>query len=54
MNLHEECLLKFLSNPAKLSNLTELLIRNNEILMQDCHKTNVLANGAKLGYSTKI
>ena len=54
MNLHEECLLKFLSNPAKLMNSTELLIKNNELLMRNGRKTDVLAKGAKLGYSTNI
>jgi len=32
MNLHEECLLKYLVNPLELFYTTELLKNNNEIL----------------------
>ena len=32
MNLHEECLLKYLLNPLDLVNTTELLKLNNSLL----------------------
>ena len=32
MNLHEECLLKYLINPLELFYTTELLKNNNELL----------------------
>ena len=32
MNLHEECLLKYLLNPCNLINTTELLKRNNTLI----------------------
>ena len=32
MNLHEECLLKYLSNPVNLIHTTELLKYNNSLL----------------------
>ena len=32
MNLHEECLLKYLLNPMDLFNSTELLRLNNELI----------------------
>ena len=32
MNLHEECLLKYLINPLELFYTTELLKSNNELL----------------------
>lgn len=32
MNLHEECLLKYLLNPLDLSNSTELLNLNNLLI----------------------
>ena len=32
MNLHEECLLKFLLNPLDLSHSTEILKQNNSLI----------------------
>ena len=46
MNLHEECLLKYLINPLELFYTTELLKSNNEILSQ---KDNELKQFAKHG-----
>lgn len=52
MNLHEECLLKYLLNPLGLSISTELLKKNNESLIKAINNSNVLANARKVIYST--
>ena len=42
MNLHEECLLKYLLNPVDLSNSTELLKLHNSLIEEGVisnHKT---------------
>ena len=44
MNLHEECLLRYLANPIGLAISTELLKTNNLLLekqavISDCYKT---------------
>ena len=39
MNLHEECLLKYLINPLELFYTTELLKSNNLLLEKDLKKT---------------
>ena len=38
MNLHEECLLKYLLNPSDLINTTEILKINNALLEKDFSK----------------
>ena len=40
MNLHEECLLKYLLNPLDLFYTTELLKQNNNFIEQNFYKTN--------------
>ena len=34
MNLHEECLIKYLTYPLDLSKTTELLVYNNNIIKE--------------------
>lgn len=47
MNLHEECLLKYLLNPMDLFNSTEALISNNNIIKEElkqataCNPSNI-------------
>ena len=52
MNLHEECLLKYLLNPLGLSISTEILKQNNAIIIKNIDKKGLLANIPKVGYST--
>lgn len=52
MNLHEECLLKYLLNPLGLSISTEVLKQNNELITKSLNKKGRVANVAKVGYST--
>ena len=51
MNLHEECLLKYLLNPIGLGYSTELLKQANEFLEQGIFKADVLANAVNLKYT---
>lgn len=46
MNLHEECLLKYLSNPTSLSNLAELLKYNNSLIEKGL-SSNIAINSSK-------
>ena len=39
MNLHEECLLKYLINPLDLFYTTELLKQNNSLIEKNVDKT---------------
>ena len=48
MNLHEQCLLRYLKNPDELSYSTEILKLNNFILLR------YLKNPDELSYSTEI
>ena len=53
MNLHEECLLKYLLNPVDLSNSTELLKLHNSLIEEGVisnRKTNLKAK--KHSYNT--
>ena len=52
MNLHEECLLKYLINSADLSVTTELLKKYNEIIANGTTINSILAKTSKLSYST--
>jgi hypothetical protein len=49
MNLHEECLLKYLLNPVGLINSTELLKRNNMLIEKGIAS---LKNINKINYSS--
>ena len=48
MNLHEECLLKYLLNPLDLLHSTELLKLNNDLLEKEVFNV----NKANLKYKT--
>ncbi|MBE7710806.1 MAG: hypothetical protein E7Z92_01565 [Cyanobacteria bacterium SIG31] len=53
MNLHEECLLKYLLNPTDLFRSTELLELNNAIIEQKTPMSNfLLSNSRKVNYTT--
>ena len=51
MNLHEECLLKYLLNPSDLFNSTEMLKLNNTLIEKGLYK-NTPAFSTKNKYST--
>ena len=51
MNLHEECLLKYLINPVDLMNVTELLKRNNELIAKEFERTKFLVKNGKINYT---
>lgn len=50
MNLHEECLLKYLLNPMDLFRSTELLKLNNDLIAKGLNSTSALKK-AKINYS---
>ncbi len=52
MNLHEECLLKYLLNPLGVAATTELLKMNNDLIAKTLEKSRFLAKAEKLRYST--
>ena len=54
MNLHEECLLKYLSNPSDLSAVTELLKLNNSRLEESAAISKKLAKRAKINYTNRV
>lgn len=51
MNLHEQCLLRYLKNPDELSYATEILKINNKILQEKFIARNILANISSLNYT---
>ena len=52
MNLHEECLLKYLINPNDVFFSTDELIKMNDLLMeQECMKKQILEANKKLNCS---
>lgn len=51
MNLHEECLLKYLINPIDLVNVTELLKYNNELIAKEFERTKLLVKVGKINYT---
>lgn len=51
MNLHEECLLKYLVNPLELFYTTELLKSNNELLSKSFDKLNEIAKQGEINYN---
>ena len=51
MNLHEECLLKYLSNPMNLVNSTELLKMNNMIIEKSLLNRSKRAKASNISYS---
>ena len=54
MNLHEQCLLRYLTYPDELSYVTEILKLNNKILEQKFIIKNILANMSMLNYTENI
>ena len=54
MNLHEQCLLRYLTHPDELSYATEILKLNNKILEQKFVVKNILANISLLNYNEKV
>ena len=52
MNLHEECLLKYLLNPIGLAISTELLKQANEGIIKETSNRKILAKASKVGYIT--
>lgn len=51
MNLHEECLLKYLVNPLDLFYTTELLKQNNSLLCKDFDDFEQIANHEEVNYN---
>ena len=51
MNLHEECLLKYLLNPLDLFNSTELLKLNNTLIEKGLVSKKNLITTSKINYS---
>lgn len=54
MNLHEQCLLRYLKNPDELSYITEILKLNNKILEEKFVLKNILANLSMLNYTNNV
>ena len=51
MNLHEECLIKYLINPLNLLSSTEQLIANNILLEKKLSCNNFLTQKIKFKYT---
>lgn len=51
MNLHEECLLKYLLNPLDIWRSTELLKLNNSLIEKNLPEHNVLAKKGQINYT---
>ena len=51
MNLHEECLLKYLLNPIDLDKTTNLLKVANELVSKGKFNTDILVKTKELGYT---
>ena len=51
MNLHEECLLKYLINPMELFYTTELLKLNNDLLGKDAVMLDEIAKHTEFNYN---
>ena len=54
MNLHEECLLRYLQNPDELSYSTEVLKLNNYILEKQFLLKNFVAKSAIINYTEHV
>ncbi len=54
MNLHEQCLLRYLTHPDELSYNTEILKLNNKILEHRFVTKNILANVLSLNYTEGV
>ncbi len=53
-NIHEQCLLRYLTHPDELSYSTEILKLNNQILEKKFVVKNILANVAMLNYTKNV
>lgn len=51
MNLHEECLLKYLLNPTDLFRSTEMLKINNSLIEKGLYNSRILAKPGKINYT---
>jgi len=51
MNLHEECLLKYLVNPLELFYTTELLKNNNALLSKKFCNLDEIAKSGEINYN---
>lgn len=54
MNLHEQCLLRYLQNPDELTYSTQILKLNNDILEKQFILRNIVAKSASLHYTEII
>ena len=54
MNLHEECLLRYLKSPDELSYTTDVLKLNNFILEKKFIMKNFVAKSFSISYTDKI
>ncbi len=54
MNLHEECLLRYLKYPDELSCTTDILKLHNKILEEKFILKNILANFTMLNYTEEV
>ncbi len=54
MNLHEQCLLRYLQNPDELAYSTEILKLNNFILEKQFIVKNFVAKTANINYTEKV
>ncbi len=54
MNLHEQCLLRYLKHPDELSYATEILKLNNQILEKKFVVKNILANLTLFNYTEDV
>ena len=53
-NIHEQCLLRYLTHPDELSYSTEILKLNNQILEKKFVVKNILADVAMLNYTKNV
>lgn len=54
MNLHEQCLLRYLKNPDELSYSTEILKLNNFILEKRFIVKNFVAKPSRINYTDNV
>ena len=54
MNLHEQCLLRYLKNPDELSYSTEILKLNNLILEKRLIVKNFVAKSSNFNYTDNV
>ncbi len=54
MNLHEQCLLRYLKNPDELSYSTEILKFNNFILEKRFLVKNFVAKSSRIHYTDNV